>query len=85
MAGKIRIFTLLDTAAVALGATDVPEFDEDDVRVIFCVTCMKREPQLMASMAMNVCLWWSLRKYWRLVIVRFCNDSTLCKRICRSC
>ena len=77
MAGKIRIFGLLDASAVVLGATDVPEFDENNVRVIFCVTCLKREQQLMAAMAMNVCLWWTLRKYWRLVIVTFCNDATL--------
>ena len=54
----------------------------DDLRVIFCVTCMKREPQLIPAMALNVCLWWSLRKYWRLVIVTFREDDMLQRDLC---
>ena len=76
-AGRIRFSGLLKMAAQSLGSEDVPEFGVDNLRVILCVTCMSREPQLMAAMAINVCLWWSLRKYWRLVIVTFFEDYEL--------
>ena len=36
---------------------------------------MRRDAQLIAAMTVNVTLWWSLRKYWRLVIVTFTQDD----------
>ena len=51
------------------------DFDAKNLLVVFCVTCMKRDAQLIAAMTVNVTLWWSLRKYWRLVIVTFAKDD----------
>ena len=76
-AGRMRFKALLDSAEQSWQAEDIPEFDAANLRVTLCVTCMRRELQLMAAMAINVCLWWSLRKYWRLVIVTFCEDQDL--------
>ena len=55
----------------------IPEYDATDLRLVFCVTCLKREEQLVTAMVLNVSLWWSLRKYWRLVIVTFADDKDL--------
>ena len=71
---KATLKTMLDTAMVALAMRHIPLYDADDLRIIFCVTCFKREDQLVAAMMVNVSLWWSLRKYWRLVIVTFADD-----------
>ena len=55
----------------------IPEYDATDLRLVFCVTCLKREEQLVTAMVLNVSLWWSLRNYWRLVIVTFADDEDL--------
>ena len=61
------------------------EFDADwdakNLLVVFCVTCMKRDAQLIAAMTVNVSLWWCLRKYWRLVIVTFTNDDDVQEKL----
>ena len=51
------------------------DWDAKNLLVVFCVTCMRRDAQLIAAMTVNVSLWWSLRKYWRLVIVTFTKDE----------
>ena len=71
---RVTVKTMLDTAMVALAMRHIPLYDADDLRIIFCVTCFKREDQLVAAMMVNISLWWSLRKYWRLVIVTFADD-----------
>jgi len=47
----------------------------DDVKVVFCVTCLAREIQTVACALLNVTMWWRLRRYWRLVIVTFGEDE----------
>ena len=55
----------------------ISEYDATDLRLVFCVTCLRREIQLVTAMVLNVSLWWCLRKYWRLVIVTFADDNVL--------
>ena len=54
---------------------------EDPIRVIFCVSCFRRNPQLLAAMAINCALWWSMRQYWRLAICTFGEDVQTVKEI----
>jgi hypothetical protein len=68
---------MLDTAEFTLSMQRRPEYDSKDLLIVFCVTCLKRADQLMCAMLVNVSLWWSLRKYWRLVIVTFAEDEEL--------
>ena len=72
---KSVVMNLLDTAAISSGMIHMPEYDANGVCIIFCVTCMKRDDQLLTAMMLNVSLWWPLRKYWRLVIVTFADDE----------
>ena len=51
--------------------------NESPAQVVFCVTCLKREPQLITAMLANCCLWWPLRLFWKLVIVTFGDDIQL--------
>ena len=53
---KATLKTMLDTAMVALSMRHIPLYDADDLRIIFCVTCFKREEQLVAAMMVNVSL-----------------------------
>ena len=71
---KNHIKTLLDTAMLASAMRLIPEYADEGLCITFCVTCMRREDQLVTAMMVNVSLWWSLRKYWRLVIMTFAED-----------
>ena len=53
----------------------VSDLVPDDVRVIFCVSCFRRDMQLLAAMAINCAVWWSLRRHWRLAICTFGQDE----------
>ena len=66
---------LLDTAALSSDMICIPEYDATDLCIVFCVTCLRREKQLLTAMMLNLSLWWSLRKYWRMVIVTFAEDK----------
>ena len=43
--------------------------------MIFCVTCLGREDQLLTATLVNCPLWWTMRAHWRLVIVTFGEDE----------
>ena len=72
---KSVVKNLLGMAKLSCDMIRIPEYDATDLRLVFCVTCLRREIQLVTAMVLNVSLWWSLRKYWRLVIVTFADDN----------
>ena len=72
---KSVVKNLLQTAALSSDMIRIPEYDATDLCIVFCVTCLRREQQLLTAMMLNLALWWSLRKYWRLVIVTFAEDK----------
>ena len=53
----------------------------DDVKVVFCVTCLAREVQTVACAQLNVTMWWRLRRYWRLVIVTLGEDESTVEQL----
>ena len=59
----------------------VSDLVPDDVRVIFCVSCFRRDMQLLAAMAINCAVWWSLRRHWRLAICTFGEDEATIAKI----
>ena len=72
---KSVVKNLLGTAQLSSDMIHIPEYDANDLCLVFCVTCLRREEQLLTAMMLNLSLWWSLRKYWRLVIVTFAEDK----------
>ena len=78
---KSVVKTMLDTAMFASAMRLIPEYDADDLCITFCVTCLRREVQLVTAMMVNVSLLWSLRKYWRLVIVTFAEDFAVQRQL----
>jgi hypothetical protein len=74
---KSVVKNMLGMATLSSDMIRIPEYDATDLRLVFCVTCLRREVQLVTAMVLNVSLWWSLRKYWRLVIVTFADDKDL--------
>ena len=81
---KRKFLNMLDTAEFTLSMQRLPEYDAKNLLIVFCVTCLERADQLMCAMLVNVCLWWSLRKYWRLVIVTFADDEDLQEELGKS-
>ena len=77
------VMDLLDTAAFSSDMIRIPEYDATDVCIVFCVTCMRREDQLLTAMMLNLSLWWSLRRYWRLVILTFSEDEDVQRELQR--
>ena len=78
--GLKRYLGLLETATVCSNKLGDPAVGDDKV-VVFCTHCLKRDKQLMVAAAVNCCLWWPLRKYWRLVIVTFGDDVETMERL----
>ena len=74
---KSVVKNMLGMAKLSSDMIRISEYDATDLRLVFCVTCLRREIQLVTAMVLNVSLWWSLRKYWRLVIVTFADDNVL--------
>ena len=81
MKGKAQIRDGIEFAQQSLTAEPSLEGTEDHIRVIFCVSCFRRNEQLLAAMAINCALWWSMRKYWRLAICTFGEDETTVNEI----
>ena len=78
---KSVVKNLLETAALSSDMIRIPEYDVNDLCIVFCVTCLRREEQLLTAMMLNLSLWWSLRKYWRLVIVTFAEDKDVQRQL----
>jgi len=74
--GKNQFMDLLTNAQVCNQVMNDSDIATDAV-VVFAVTCLKRDQQLLTAMLVNCCLWWPLRKYWRLVIVTFDDDTVV--------
>jgi hypothetical protein len=74
---KSVVKNMLGMAMLSSDMIRIQEYDATDLRVVFCVTCLKRDDQLVTAMVLNVSLWWSMRNYWRLVIVTFADDEDL--------
>ena len=74
---KSVVKNMLGMAMLSSDMIRIQEYDATDLRVVFCVTCLKRDVQLVTAMVLNVSLWWSMRNYWRLVIVTFADDEDL--------
>ena len=60
---KSVVKNMLGMAMLSSDMIRIPEYDATDLRLVFCVTCLRREVQLVTAMVLNVSLWWSLRKY----------------------
>lgn len=75
-AGKRRFLELLSHATVVHPLDHSIAVSEESL-VVFCVPCLLRDQQLVTAMAVNVALWWPLRRNWRLVIVTFGRDDHL--------
>lgn len=63
---------------MTLGELTVDTELEESERIVFCITCLKRDPQLLSALAINCVLWWPMRKYWRIALCTFGDDETLC-------
>lgn len=67
----------LDHALVTSGAPLRDDSLKNDDVIVFATHCLNRNVQLVTAMAVNVCLWWPLRRHWRLVITTFGADTEL--------
>ncbi len=53
---KNIVKTMLDIAMLASATRHIPEYDADVLCNIFCVTCLRREVQLVTAMMVNASL-----------------------------
>lgn len=81
LAGRDAFLRLLENALATPHVMNQPDVAED-ATVVFCVTCLRRPLQLLAAMAVNCCLWWPMRKHWKLVITTFGDDADIITNLC---
>ena len=74
--GKKRYIELLDHALVCQEIRSDPLIHKEAV-VCFCVTVLNRDDQVLTAALVNCCLWWPLRRHWRMTIVTFGHDEEL--------
>ena len=78
---KAVIFDKLDLVKDNRDAIPLCSHWRPETRVVFCITCLKRDEQLMTALAINIVLWWQYRQYWRMAICTFGEDDNLVSRL----